>query len=413
MPIRFSDQKTPVMAVAGHVGTGHCHSHQQFLQDDSCGLATVLALYQEATALPLAIRSIQAETGVNGRFTVETVSGGVGTSAPRRGITVHEARLAKALEGRDAVRTQTLVMEAFGRIYGQGVHEAPVALQTAIANAAVDSFIKNYPRRFAHAEDNIAGCCGKIAGTVMEIDGIPVAVLATVNATPDGTAPVEDLEGNAFGGSKKQVMEKLGMGSVPTFVIESKVYAPVYSDAAQETYFLVRADPEDDNPIVGRALERAANRLGYPVLFRDDVMKRVPGALEANTRKLADAIVAAGNDLKNARFAQEKRQALMTLARLVSEDGAGISFMSDRLHEVIGGVGLMPGTGAVISLIVPKSYRQAYVFPFLTEDELARYVAVVKAAIRELHAVLPQAVEHLKTHCYPGDIDPFLLFPSH
>ena len=107
----------------------------------------VLTLFQEASGLPLTIKGITAETGIHDRFIVVTVSGGIG--APRRGITTHEARLAKALEGRDAVRTQTLVMEAFGRIHGQGIHEAPAALQTAIANAAVDSFIKNHPERFA------------------------------------------------------------------------------------------------------------------------------------------------------------------------------------------------------------------------------------------------------------------------
>jgi hypothetical protein len=412
MRIGFSDEKRAVIGIAGHAGTGHCHSHNQFLQEDSGGLAVVLALFQEASGLPLTIRSIAAETGIHGRFTVETISGGIGVGVPRRGVTLHEARLAKALEGRDAVRTQTLVMEAFGRIYGQGVHEAPVALQTAIANAAVDSFIKNYPERFVYAVDNIADCCGLIAGTIMEIDGIPLAVLATVNATPDGTAPVEDLEGNAFGGSKKQVMKALGMGDLPTFVIEGKVYAPAYSDAAVEDYFLVRADPEDDNPVVAAALEASAKKLGYNVLFRDDVMKRVPGALETATKKLGDAIIAAGNDLKNARFAQEKRRALMTLSRLVSEDGAGVSFMSDRLHEVLGGVGLMPGSAAVISLIVPKAYRDAYVFPFLTEDEVRRFAAVIKGAAPELDARLPRAVEHLKAHSYQGDIDRLLLFPS-
>jgi hypothetical protein len=411
-PESVFDEKHAVIGIAGHAGTGHCHSHNQYLQEDSGGLAAVLTLFQEASGLPLTIRSVTAETGIHGRFIVETVSGGIGLGAPRRGITVHEARLAKALEGRDAVRTQTLVMEAFGRIYGQGVHEAPAALQTAIANAAVDSFIKNYPERFVHAVEDIADCCGLIAGALLEIDGIPLAVLSTVNATPDGTGPVEDLEGNAFGGAKKKVMAALGMGELPTFIIEGKVYAPAYSDAAEEAYFLVRADPVDDNPVVAAALEASAKKLGYRVVFRDDVMKRVPGALEASTKKLGDAIIAAGKDLKNARFAQEKRRALMTLARLVSEDGAGVSFMSDRLHEVIGGTGAMPGTGAVISLIVPKAYHDAHVFPFFTEDELARLVAVVKGAVPELHARLPQAMEHLKAHSYKGDIDSLLLFPS-
>lgn len=411
MRIRLSARKKGVIGIAGHAGSGHCHSHNQYLQEDSAGLATVLALFQEATSLPLTIKEVRCTTGIHGSVTVETVSGGIGSCSPRRGITVQEARLAKNLEGRDAVRSQTLAMEAYGRFYGQGIHETPVALQTAIANAAVASFIKNFPDRFVYATENLPQCAGLIAGAVLEYDGIPVSVLATVNATPDGTGPVEDLEGNALGGSKKGVMLTLGMEDVPTIVVEGKVYAPAYSDSVDSPYFLVRADPEDDNPVVADALVRAGRALGHPVTFREDVMKRIPGVLEKNTRKLGDDIISAGQELQEARFSQEKITILAKLARLVSEDGAGISFMSDRLHEVIGGTGIMPGMGAVISYVMPKAYRDEYIFPFLTEDDVMRYTAMVKKGICELNTLLPQAVEHLKKHAYKGDIDQ-LLFPQ-
>lgn len=412
MRIRLSENPKAVVAVAGHAGSGHCHSHNQYLQEDSGGLATVLSLFQEATALPLTIKDVRTVTGIKGTITVETVSGGIGTCAPRRGVTVQEARLAKSLEGRDAVRSQTLAMEAFGRFYGQGVHETPVALQTAIANAAVDSFIRNFPDSFAHAKENIANCCGKIAGAILDYDGIPVAVLATVNATPDGTGPVEDMEGNAAIGSKKTVMEKLGMTNLPTIVVEGKIYAPAYSDSVVSPYFLIRADRTDDNPVVAEAMLRGAQELGYAATFRDDVMKRVPGVLENTTVKLGHAIIAAGQELKEARFSQEKVAALAKLARLISEDGAGVSFMSDRLHEVIGGTGIMPGTGAVMSYVMPKAYRDEYIFPFLTEDDVLRYTALVKASIRELSGVLPDALAHLKAHAYQGDLDTLTLFPA-
>jgi len=409
MRIHFSDKK-PLIAVAGHAGSGHCHSHNLYLQEDSGGLATALTLFQEATGLSLTIGEVACETGINGSITVRTVSGGVGVCSPRRGVTMQEARLAKSLEGRDAIRTQSLAMEAFGRFYGQGVHEAPVALQTAIANAAVDSFIKNYPGKFAHGIENIAHCCGKMAGAVLEYDGIPFALLATVNATPDGTGPVEDLEGNAIGGSKKKVMERLGMTELPTIVVEGKVYTPAYSDNATEPYFLFRADRQDDNPFVAEAMLRAGKNIGYAAVFRDDVMQRAPGALEKTTKALGDAIIAAGNELKEARFSQDKVAILARLARLVSEDGAGISFMSDRLHEIIGGTGIMPGMGAVMSYVVPKSYRDAYIFPFLTEDDMTRYAGMVKETLRELLPVLPEAAAHLKKYAYKGDLDALLKF---
>jgi hypothetical protein len=320
-------------------------------------------------------------------------------------VTVQEARLAKSLEGRDALRTQTLVLEAFGRFYGQGVHETPVALQTAIANAALDSFVRRFPGRFTDATENLENCCGRICGTVLDFDGVPVSVLGTVNATRDGTGPVEDLEGNVCAGSKKTVMCALGMESIPTLIVEGKIYSPAYSAAAADPYFLVRADPESDNPVVGQALARAAENLNYGVRYRADVMKRSPKVLENSTRALGDAVVAAGEELKNARYAQEKVAALAKLARLISEDGAGVSFMSDRLHEVVSGTGIMPGTGAVLSYVVSQAYRDRYVFPFLTEEDLTRYSAVIKEAVAVLHRELPAAVAHLERQAHESDLD--------
>ncbi len=405
MRVRLSEHKHGVIGIAGHVGSGHCHSHNHFLQDDSVGLATVLALFQEATNLPLIIREVRAETGIHGRITVETTAGGVASCAPRRGVTMHEARLAKSLEGRDALRTQTLVLEAFGRFYGQGVHETPVALQTAIANAALDSFVKNFPSRFKDTTENLENCCGRISGAVLDIGGVPVSVLGTVNATLDGSGPVEDLEGNVCAGSKKTVMRDLGMENIPTIVVEGKIYSPAYSAEATDPYFLVRADPVDDNPVVGQAVTRAAEELGYSVRYRTDVMKRTPNGLENTTKALGDAVIAAGEELKNARWSQEKIAALAKLARLVSEDGAGVSFMSDRLHEIVGGTGIMPGMGAVLSYVMPQAYRDRYVFPFLTEEDLARYVAIIKKAVAVLRPELPAAKAHLEQHAWRGDLD--------
>ena len=409
MRIRLSAEKKGVMGIAGHVGCGHCHSHNQYIQDDSVGLAVVLALFQEATGLSLTIKEVRAVTGSKGSITVETVSGGIGTCSPRRGVTVQEARLAKALEGQSAVRTQALTLDAFGRFYGQGVHETPVALQTAIANAALDSFVRNFPQQFVWAEESLQGQCGLMAGTVLDFDGTPVAVLGTVNATEGGLGPVEDLEGNCVAGSKQTLMAALGIEHTPCLVIEGKVYASIYSDSITEPAFLVRADPEWDNPVVGAAVAKAVEGLGFAVTYRTDVMKRVPKGMENTTIALGDAIIAGGERLKQARFAQEKVAALADLARLVSEDGAGVSFMSDRLHEHIGGTGAMPGSGAVLSYVMPKSYRDAYVFPFLTEEDLARYLLAVKAGTMAMLPVLPEAQKHLDTHCCKQDLNELVL----
>ena len=75
------------------------------------------------------------------------------------------------------------MLDVFGRFYGQGVSETPVALQTALANAAVNGFVVNFSQNFVHCVEDVGDNIGQIAGTVVNIDGIDVSILATVNAS--------------------------------------------------------------------------------------------------------------------------------------------------------------------------------------------------------------------------------------
>ena len=133
--------------IVGHAGCGHANSHQGFVQDDSGGLSCVIRLLQKTFDIDLRIDSVSARTGLNGAyFEVTTKSGGIGKAFARRGITPDEARLAQQIIGAEAVNSQTLAVRCFGRILGQGAMEVPVALQTAIANASMDSFAKSRHR---------------------------------------------------------------------------------------------------------------------------------------------------------------------------------------------------------------------------------------------------------------------------
>ena len=401
MKVSLSKEKQGIMAIAGHVGCGHCHSHKQYVQDDSGGLATVLTLFQEATGLSLTIKDIKVQIGKDGFFEVETESGGKGKAFARRGITLQEAKLAKSLLGRDPIRTQTLVQEAFGRFYGQGIHEAPVALQTAMANAALDSFVKNFPQDFCSGYEDIQETCGYIAGAVLDFEGIPVSVLGTVNASSGGVGPVEDLEGNCPVGHKGQIMESLGMMDLPTIIVEGKIYSPLYSDVLENGVFLVRADKESDNPYVAYSMMAAGEKLKYPIILREDVMARVPGVMAKLTEELGEKIVTLGNQLKVSQYAQEKVNILATLATLVSQDGAGISFMTNKLHDIIGGTGIIPRTGAVFNYVVPLSYQKTFLVPFLTEEDVQKFVSLTKETVAELHKELPKAIKHIETNKYP------------
>jgi hypothetical protein len=65
----------------------------------------------------------------------------------------------------------------------------------------------------------------------------------------------------------------------------------------------------------------------------------------------------------------------------------------------------MPGTGAVVSLIVPKSYRDQHVFPFLTQSDVSRYTDLVRGAVSALRADLPRAMAYVKERACGIDLD--------
>lgn len=409
MKLKLSSKKKGNIGLAGHVGCGHCHSHNNFIQDDSGGLAVILGIFQEATDLSLTIKDVKVKTGLENSITVETASGGIGKSVARRGITLHEKKLCESIIGKEAIRTQTTVMESFGRYYGQGADEVPVALQLAIANASLDSFIKNFPNNFFRVKENLEYTEGYIVGTIIDFDDIPVAVLGTVNGTVGGLGPIEDMEGNSAVGSKKKLMEKLNMIDIPTIVVEGKVYSPAFSDDLTKNTFMIRADEEEDNPFVASAIYEASKELGYESIYRKDVMKRSKNALRDLTIELGDKMIKEGEALKNSEYSQEKIKTLANLSKLIQEDGAGISFMSNSLHEIIGGVGMIPYTSGVINMIVSKSFYETYVFPYLTETDLNKFINIVKKSVSILNDDLEDAENYIRKNKKLLDLNEYVL----
>ena len=53
----------------------------------------------------------------------------------------------------------------------------------------------------------------------------------------------------------------------------------------------------------------------------------------------------------------EKISIIGDLALTVSQDCGGVSFMSNELHEQIGGAGMIPRTAAVINLVTCDTYH--------------------------------------------------------
>lgn len=385
MEIKLSKEKVGIVALAGHVGCGHCHSLNNQVQDDSCGLSVVLSLFKKATNLSLKVKDIQFID--NKKIKVILENGGIGEGIARRPITRQEKNLIKYLLGKEVINTHTLVLETFGRFYGQGVTETPVAVQTALANAALNSFYLNYPDNFLKTHESINGNCGEIVGTVLDINGIPVSVLGTVNATIGGLGPNEDQEGNSMIGTKGEIIKKLNMNKLPTLIIEAMIYSSFSENLKENTYF-VRGDIEDDNIEVVNCVIEAAKKENIPLKYYEKGMKRTKEMLKNNTQKVADRIIELGNRLKKAETSEEKVNTIAELTLVVSQDCGGISFMSNSVHEEIGGAGLIKNLGAVINLVTTKEYFIENPIPYLTDSELNRYINLVVKSIEIIYSNL-------------------------
>ena len=378
--------QTPIVGVMGHAGVGHAHSHSNIVQDDSAGFAVASFLMARAVNANTLISKIEAvpEESI---IVVYTSGGGVGKACIAGGITPYEKELLQRAWGENAIFCQRVACKTFGRIYGQGVSETAVALETAAALAVVDTLIKT-GANFKTGQEDVNGNCGCFIGGHLLINGISTAVMASVNATVGGLGPNEDLEGNVIMGCKGDLMNELGLHKLPTAVIESKAFVPVYSDNLEKKSFWIRACEGVDNEIVARCLKEAAEESGYPFIFNTDVLPLDSGVLEKQTNSFANSIITLAEKLKKTSAAAEKVQIIYQLVKKVREDAGGVTFMSNNLHDVVRAVGLVPGTGAMLSLLVPPTEKDFWKIPVLNESDLEEYVSVIAAfcKISSVHA---------------------------
>ncbi|CAG36242.1 hypothetical protein [Desulfotalea psychrophila] len=390
MKITASEKGKGRIGIVGHVGVGHVHSHAGFIQDDSAGFAVAACLLRHAFPVCTTIVSVECDIDT-GTIVVITEGGGTGVAGARRGITPHEATLARAAVGMDAIYSQEVAFRAFGRIYGQGVLEAPVALQTAVCLAVVDTFMRAYPETLKVCAEGMTNKVGRCLGAVLEINSVPVSVLAVINASEGGLGPDEDLEGNIMLGHKGQLMKQLGLDLLPTIIIESKAYVPDICAGEREGRFLVRANKQVDNMAVYDALARATDLLNLPASCYDDAYLRGSQSLKEATAELGKKIAELGQKLAVAETSCEKVAIVGELAILVSQDAGGVTFMSSHLHDVVGGGGMMPGSSAVLSLAVSESYIKKWKIPSCTAHDVERYIEIIEKAVHLLSLDLSRA----------------------
>ncbi|WP_198470080.1 hypothetical protein [Acetomicrobium sp. S15 = DSM 107314] len=378
------------ICIAGHIGVGHVFSHSGINQDDSQGFAAISRILCERFGIRTIIKEVFVEKGT---LLVRTEDGGIGKAVPRRGIAPFEAEILKRLIGEDAALPHLTVLKVFGRMYGHGVTDLPVATEYAVAASVVDAFVRKIPGFVvATSEGEVAS--DVIGGVQIDAEGVHLALLLTINGSRIGIGPVEDLEGNVPLPPKREVMQRIGALKAPTIVVESKAYLPHLK--LEKEAFLIRFNEAIDNVVVGESLEEALKkeRLNY-ILVRDAFpekkgeMKDKLVEISSNIARLAILMAATDN-------ADGRAMAIAELARLISEDVGGVIFMSNALNDVVRGAGLVPGTGVVLSIAVPKSYLDTHVALFTTKEEAGIISMAVLAAARVLWGRYDEAMKELE-----------------
>ena len=374
----------------GHVGAGHVHSHSGFVQDDCAGFATAAAILRQAFPVSTIIADVNADPE-SGLVTVTLEGGETGTARPRRGITPFEADLTHRAIGMDALFSQQATLTAFGRIYGQGCMELPVAFQTALCLAVVHAFEMAHPDAIFTCEEALPGQVGRCAGAVVDIDGVPVSLMAVINATGGGLGPNEDLEGNIPLGPKGDMMIQLGLDRLPTVILETKAYAPAACQHANTNFLWIRANKESDNTCVWQALVHGAQQASIPYEASDLAYPRGSGDMADLSQQLGQDIADLGKTLASAETAAEKVAIIGDLALKVSQDAGGVTFMSNALNDVVGGGGLLPGTSAVLAMgVCPEEIRHWKV-PVFTDHDAELYLKTLSHAVPYLATQIKKA----------------------
>lgn len=393
MDIKTSKEKKGLIGICGHVGVGHTHSHSGFVQDDSVGFVVISQILRSALPIDTKIKNVEI---IDEAIIVETEDGGIGKAFISSGITPSEKELMVNIIGMDSLYSQQIVIKTLGRICGQGTMKVAVTLQAAISLALLDTFRVKYPDKVTVVDEDISGNIGKILGTVVDIDNIPVSILITINATLNGLGPVEDLEGNIMLGNKGSLIKSLGLDKTPSIVIESKSYIPSICKNLNHNKFLIRGNREYDNMTVAKSLEKAAKLSNLPYMSNYETLDRDSSDFINSVKKLGEDIVLLGKNFKESQTSSQRVNLINDLYKLVSEDAGGVTFMSNALQKSVASAGMMKGTSAVLSLLVSKEYIDHYKIPYVVYEDVEGYISIVLEGVKILYENLEEAKKELE-----------------
>ena len=108
---------------------------------------------------------------------------------------------------------------------------------------------------------------------------------------------------------------------------------------------------------------------------------RYTGEMEETTISFGQKIKDIGQKIESSTGSQEKANLVAELALLVSQDAGGITYMTNDLHEIVAGGGLVPGLAAVLSIVVSQTYIDDHHIPEMTSDDVDSYLDIIVEAI--------------------------------
>jgi hypothetical protein len=171
---------------------------------------------------------------------------------------------------------------------------------------------------------------------------------------------------------------------VPAIIVESKAYVPDLAKEIKEPTFFVRAQEGVDHLQLADALADSAKELNIPHLLSTEALPKRKGFLAESTKAFADKLAALSESLKYADDASKKVAITAELAKLISEDAGGITFMSNELHDEARSAGIQPGSAAVLSLLVPDEYIRYWKIPVLEPGDVENYSRIILRAVSKM-----------------------------
>jgi hypothetical protein len=120
--------------------------------------------------------------------------------------------------------------------------------------------------------------------------------------------------------------------------------------------------------------------------------------MQRGTAALAHNLIRCAEKLKQSELAPDKVKIVADLAQLISQDAGAITCISNPLHDVVRGTGCIPGTSAVLSLLVCREYYDHWKIPLLESEDVVRAKQIISRAIDKIARQYAAACSHMHEH---------------